>query len=532
MAKRNKYAPPEECKQSVIFARVSSREQENGVSIDAQLNTIKDYSDKAGFINIEKYKVTESSTDGERKRFYEMLNFVKIQKNKTAIIVHCVDRIQRGYKECVEIEQLLKEDKIEVHFYKEGFFLHKESSSSDFMRYDMGVLSAKMYIGSMRDNVKRSLNYNWSIGKWQGYAPIGYVNKPKANLEFDPERASIVKILFEEYASTNHSLESLVDLAKELGLIARERENKKDINASISRSGIYHMLQNPFYYGIMRVKGQLIPHIYPKLIDKSLFDKVQKKLSGGKFKRIKTSLSDDFVFSGVVRCSTCGCVITPEQHTKKSGKQYIYLKCSHRKGNCKQIIVNENILFEQLDNEIFNNIKVSATMLDLLKKNVRKYLKDESIVNSSVKRNITNQLNGLKAKEERLFDFFLEGNINKTTYETKKAEIEVERNELQKTSEKYADINDELKEVVECIMDIVGNAPIVMKGSNAPQKRELLNLLFDDCFLDGKKLIYTLKKPFDKLIQSPKSLEWLKMQAEDIKSFDVLAGEVKVFNCL
>lgn len=43
------------------------------------------------------------------------------------------------------------------------------------------------------------------------------------------------------------------------------------------------MLTNPFYYGEMIVKGQVIPHIYEPLIDKSLFDKVQDLLSGKKY---------------------------------------------------------------------------------------------------------------------------------------------------------------------------------------------------------------------------------------------------------
>lgn len=46
----------------------------------------------------------KSSTRGGRAKFYEMLEFVKSQKHKTAIVVNCVDRLQRGYKECVELD--------------------------------------------------------------------------------------------------------------------------------------------------------------------------------------------------------------------------------------------------------------------------------------------------------------------------------------------------------------------------------------------------------------------------------------------
>ena len=50
MSKRNKYQniADEECKQAVIFARVSSEEQKKGASIDAQLISRK----KAKLTNI------------------------------------------------------------------------------------------------------------------------------------------------------------------------------------------------------------------------------------------------------------------------------------------------------------------------------------------------------------------------------------------------------------------------------------------------------------------------------------------------
>lgn len=530
MSRKNIYAPVKKCEQSVIFARVSSREQEQGASIDAQLKAIRYYSEGKGYINIKEYKITESSTNGERKRFYEMLDFVGKQKKKTAIIVYCIDRMQRGYKECVAIEQLLYEDKIEVHFYKEGFYLHKESESTDMNRYDMGVLSAKMYIGSMRDNVNRSLRYNWSIGKWQGYAPLGYINKEDANMELDPERAPIIKMLFEEYATTNHSLESLADLAKEYGLKSRDRKKKKSSDCFVSRNGIYHILKNPFYYGDMRVKGQLLPHIYEPIISKSLFDKVQKRLTGDKDTLNRVTYSSiPYIFRKIVRCSKCGCQITPETKTKKSGKSYNYLKCTHRKGPCNQKVVNESILLEQINDEIFKSFKISPTILDLIKKNVRQHLDNESIVNANVKRKITNQVNTLIAKEERLLDFFLDGNIDKSVYEAKKSEIEAEKAELQRTSEKYASLGVELKDTVECIMDIAANAPLLMKVGTTRQKNELLKLLFEDCVLDGKKLIYTLRKPFEQFIKNPKSLDWLSMNPEDLKDFDVLSGDVKEF---
>lgn len=173
----------------------------------------------------------KSSTRGGRAKFYEMLEFVKSQKHKTAIVVNCVDRLQRGYKECVELDELRKQGRIEIHFYKESFYLHKDSNSSDILRWDMGIMSAKMYVGSLRDNVIRSQEYKRENGQWQSCAPVGYLNISKtkttpADLVIDEERAPKVKRLFEEYAKGGRTLQDITNLARTLGLNHLDEELK------------------------------------------------------------------------------------------------------------------------------------------------------------------------------------------------------------------------------------------------------------------------------------------------------------------
>lgn len=538
MRSRYKYTAPEICRQAVIFARVSSNKQELGASIDAQVETITNYCKQKDLTILvpDRFIITESSTRGERKRFHEMLDFVAKQKHKTAIVVHCIDRLQRGFDECAAIRQLLKDDKIEVHFYKEGLVLHKESSSSDIARYDFGILSAKLYIGSMQDNVKRSQKYNRECGKWQGLAPIGYLNAKdenrKATLIVDEERAPIIKQIFKAYATGQHSLKSIWLLAKEMGLMSKEKNQFKDSPyfgklAPVSRNKVYDILTNPFYYGVMfvRIDNEMrqIHHIYPPLIDKALFDKVQKVLKSKKSQPSKEQQYGGipFTFRGLIQCS-CGCMITPEQHTR-GDKQYIYLRCSHLKGSCHQGLVNENKILEQLDREIFSKVRISPTMLDLLKKNVLHTLEDEKEINANIRKKLTSDIKALENKQERLWDYFLDGNIDKGKYEFEKSKIDTQKIELQKTAEKYADITKELKENVGKAIDFVANMSYLMKNAEPVEKCELLSILLSDCVLDGNELKYKIKAPFDKLIACSDYTKWNKIPLENLDEFAVLS---------
>lgn len=525
MAKKYRYAKAAPCVQAVIFARVSTKEQEPGASLKAQKEAMETYCNKIGLPIVQRYKAVESSTNGKRLQFNEMLDFVRKQKKKTAIVVHCIDRFQRRFNECVEVEELLLDDKTDLHFCKEGLILTKNSSSSDIMRWDMGILSGKMYVANLRDNVNRGMNYNWSIGKYQTKAPVGYLNVNK-DIIVDPDRALLVKKMFEMYATGLHSIKSLHDFAEEMNLCSSHSKSGKPLG----RETIYAMLKNPFYYGEMKIRNEIMPHAYEPLISKSLYDKVQEMLSGG---QIHTKSQEyggiPFVFRKLVKCAHCGSTITSELHTKKSQKAYRYLRCTHNKGNCNQGLVSETMLLEQLDKEVFSKIKICSNILEPLKKCVQKKLLEESEANTVMKRKITNELTNLETREKIVKGAFFNGDITREEWLQEKANIAIRRDELQNTAEKYADISKEILHTINETLDIAATVSDIMKTANPTQQNKLLSLMLAECYLDGQKLIYKLQKPFDKLVHLKNASTWFDFDKSDIKEYETMAEKVQMY---
>ena len=516
---------------AVIFARVSSREQENGFSIDAQVDKIRKYCISKGLNVIKEYIITESSTRGERKKFHEMLKFVEKTANKVTIVADCVDRLQRNFDQHKILSDMCKDDKIEIHFVRDMQVISKSSNSSQKLFWNMSVAMAQSYTDCSSDNIKRSIKFRRDKGEWSNIAPLGYLNAKdsdnKSILILDDVRAPLVRHLFVEYATGMHSTQSLRRVAKEIKFYSRLKKGK----SIISRACIYRILNNPFYYGIMKdSEGHYISHKYDSIIDKETFIKVQKLLrnvADAEQPRLTRGYGDiPFTFTGLITCKTCGCTITPESHIKPSGKVYTYLKCSHIKGPCEQKIVNENVLLKQLDDEVFNNIKIPDKLLEALKLNIRTHYKEENKLNSSLKKRTTSEIMALEQKKERLFDFFLDGNIDKLAYEKKIAEIELQLVDLQKDAKKYAEISDDVAGTVEGMADIVANASNVMKLASPQHKRELLGLLFDNCYLDNKRLTYKLKKPFDKLISPTKGEDWFCVNADNIDDITSLTNDI------
>lgn len=84
---------------AVIFARVSSKDQEEGQSIPSQVRRLTEYALKKGFEIDKTYQVVESSSKETRKQFEQIINYIKKAKEPFALITETVDRLQRSFRE-------------------------------------------------------------------------------------------------------------------------------------------------------------------------------------------------------------------------------------------------------------------------------------------------------------------------------------------------------------------------------------------------------------------------------------------------
>lgn len=186
---------------AVILARVSTEMQEDGFSLDAQLDRLRNYCSFKGLEIAKEFTFVESSFHGKRTKFYEAVNYIKRQSKLTALVVDTVDRLQRTFNEFPMLLELVKKEKLALHFFKEGLVIDKNFKSSDLAMWQMQILSANMFVNSTRDNVKRSEERMLNEGLLPGPAPIGYLNTKDENgkktIIIDPDRGHFIKKLFE-----------------------------------------------------------------------------------------------------------------------------------------------------------------------------------------------------------------------------------------------------------------------------------------------------------------------------------------------
>jgi site-specific DNA recombinase len=489
---------------AIILARVSTKEQEEGHSIAAQGQRLVDYCARKGLKVIKTFELVESSTRGERKEFATMLEFAQSQHETVAIVADAVDRFQRSFKESVLIDDLIRKEQVELHFYREGMIIGKGASSTDILRWDFSVMGAKSYVLNLSENVRRSLEYKRRNGEWGGKAPLGYLNQRDASnksiLVHDPERAFLVRMLFEEYARGCSSISGdLVRMAREWGL-----RNKTRKGGTLSASQIQHILMNPFYYGEMRIKGKLYPHAYPPLISKSLFDQCEAVRQGSSRACATRYSEKPFVFRGLIKCAISGRTVTCDL---KKGR-HVYLICRDPTDPSKKLFVPEDEVLKQVL-AVFGSIKVPEKLLDALLKHMRASHDAEKQFHRDAIVALRHDHDRAQDKLGALLDMRLDKSITQDEYDKKARALKDHQTEVAARIEQHQQGDGEYRTTLESLISLASRAAELFERSKTEQKRQLLAFVFSNLRLRGKKLEFSLRSPFDLMVDRRSYPSWL-----------------------
>ncbi|MCA9788997.1 MAG: recombinase family protein, partial [Cyanobacteria bacterium HKST-UBA05] len=163
--------------QAVIYARVSSKEQEKeGFSIPSQLKLLEEYADKNGFKVVEVFTDSETAKKSGRTHFKAMVERIKSDKSIQAVLVEKTDRLTRNFHDYVLIDELINLRDVEVHMVKEGEVLSQRSKSHTKLIHGIKVVLAKNFIDNLGEETAKGMMEKAEQGHWPTTAPYGYRN--------------------------------------------------------------------------------------------------------------------------------------------------------------------------------------------------------------------------------------------------------------------------------------------------------------------------------------------------------------------
>ena len=211
---------------------------------------------------------------------------------------------------------------------------------------------ANQYILDLSKNTKRGMRCKLEKGWQTGMPPLGYLNdKENKIIVNDPERFNLIRKMWDLMLTGIYTPPKILDIAnKDWGF--RTRKFKRVGGKELSRSGIYQIFTNLFYAGIILNNGVQYDGKHEPIVTLDEYDRVQMLLGRKGKPRPKTHL---FAFTGMIRCSECGCIYTAETKKKllrktRELKEYTYYHCTRKtkrvKCTQKKVIRDDDLEFQ------------------------------------------------------------------------------------------------------------------------------------------------------------------------------------------
>lgn len=489
---------------AVILARISSDKQDKEYSKQAQVSHLSEYANRKSLPLIrEPFVIIESSTVGDRKKFMECIDFCVA--NGCAVIIDTIDRAQRSFTEIPLLERLRREGKLEMHFVRENLVINKDTSGTDIIMWHQGVLMAEAYSLHFKENVARSVAGKIAKGEYPGRAPIGYMNvrtlDNRSDIVPDPERAPLVRMLFEEYAKGSSSLKELVRLADDWGLrVKPDRRSNGEIK--LRESYIHALLQSPFYYGLAKWGNYTFEHRYERLIPKTLWDSVQDALHGRSNNNSGKRGVKDFLYRGLIRDHYTGRIISTERKKDK----YNYLMPWTADGGHKS--VNEDVVSGQIA-RILATLTIPREAVDEVIGYMKQTKDTELIYHQRAVKEFQRDLATNEKRKAQLLTMRLDNEIDKQMFDAKDTELKNEalelRNKIALHQQSNEKVDDTIVAVFEACSEVEEN---FLKSSEAASKRAIVKTIFRTLELKDGNLGYSLRFPFSEMQNLGQNETW------------------------
>jgi site-specific DNA recombinase len=261
---------------------------------------------------------------------------------------------------------------------------------------------------------------------------------------------------------------------------------------------------NPFYYGAMRIKDRLCPHKYPPLISQGLFDRCTE-VQLGKTRATATRYSEKpFVFRGLIKCATSGRTVTSDL---KKGK-HLYLICRDPLEHTNKLFVPETTVLDQI-NAALSSIRIPDHLLDALLTHMKTSHAAEKRFHADAITSLRRDCNLINERLATLLDLRLDKSITQSEYDKKALSLKYKQAEIAARIEQHQLGNSNFRTTLETLITLASRAVELFERSKTEQKRQLIALVFSNLRLRGKKLEYSLRSPFDLMVNRPTHTSWL-----------------------
>ena len=282
----------------VGYVRVSTEEQVDGHSLDAQRREIERYADQNGLTLVGIYadEGVSAHTDRIEKRPQLFALLADASRGSfDAVVVHTIDRWARNIR--VQTEALQRLGGAGVGFVSLTESIDFSTPSGKLMLTMIGGFS-EFFSDQLAVHVVKSQRQRAETGLPIGPIPFGYVpGEPGEAPVVDPEEGEAVREAFAARAA-GQSNGAIAATLNRSGLRTRKGH-------LFTAHALKDLFNCRFYTGVVTFRGEEFPGQHEALIPSELFERVQaRRARRGPHRRVADKPRG--VLAGIIRCARCG----------------------------------------------------------------------------------------------------------------------------------------------------------------------------------------------------------------------------------
>lgn len=242
-------------------------------------------------------------------------------KKVDVIVVYKVDRLTRSLADFAKLVELFDGHGVSFVSVTQQF-----NTTTSMGRLTLNVLLSfaqferEVTSERIRDKIAASKRKGLWVG---GMVPLGYEVKNRKVLVIKGE-AERVRTIFQRYLELG-SLNLLMQDLREQKIVTKIRKlsTGRTVGGNpLTRGPLAHLLRNRFYVGEVAFKGEILPGEQPAILDRKLFEAVQRRLDEQRTNHAVMRSNSESLLMGRI-FDDRGNRMTPS-HTHKNGKRYRY----------------------------------------------------------------------------------------------------------------------------------------------------------------------------------------------------------------
>lgn len=466
---------------AALYVRVSSREQVDGYSLDAQRRACRDLCIARGYTIVTEYtdEGISAHTDvlAKRPAFSEMLNAAEAGQF-TILAVHKMDRFARNLM--IQMQSIGRLSKAGVRLISVSEPDFDYTTPMGFVQ--MGIMGtlAEYYSRNLSEETKKGWRERKRAGLYAGRLPFGTMKGPTGIPVPDT-----VPYLINGKPTSNHdglllafsrAANGATDAEVATALnTAGYRPNATARRALFARDSTRTILQNRFYVGEIpigkRGREGWLTGAHDPLVPLEMFDQVQQLRSDRAIlhRAFHTSATRQaHALSGLVVCGECGEPMQQDGRAKR-------LACrARRQGRgCQAKSVAESVIEEELS-DYLGRLTIPA---DVHERILRAYQEQRPAITEHElrRRQIDGQL-------KRLSDLYVVGDFTKAEYERRRVELRQELSQLTVPDAHGQDV------ALGRLEDLLKTILVLWGGATASERNEMARTLFESICVRNQRL--------------------------------------------